>query len=142
MASLYGRTETGKSEVINLLAGVKKAGFSGKCLVRNRDLLNGERLPSNEVGMCLEDENMEESFSLFYHLCFIGQLKGLSRKEMLRQIFYLGKLFDMEEHLFKDIKDLSGGNKRKASLSAALLGAPSLLIVDEPTRNLDPAVAR
>ena len=48
----------------------------------------------------------------------------------------------MEEHLFKDIKDLSGGNKRKASLSAALLGAPSLLIVDEPTRNLDPAVAR
>ena len=84
MASLYGRTESGKSEMINLLTGITKAGFSGKCLVHHRDLLKGERLPSNEVGVCLEDENAEESFSLFYHLCFLGQLKGLPRKEMLR----------------------------------------------------------
>lgn len=61
---------------------------------------------------------------------------------MLRQIFYLAKLFDMEDHLFKKIKHLSGGNKRKAALSAALLGAPPLFIMDEPTRSLDPAVAR
>ena len=72
----------------------------------------------------------------------MGQLKGLSDASILRQIFYLAKLLDMEEHLFKKIKCLSGGNQRKASLSAALLGGPSLLLVDEPTRSLDPSVSR
>ena len=48
----------------------------------------------------------------------------------------------MEEHLLKRIEHLSGGNKRKAALASALLGAPSLLIIDEPTRSLDPAVSR
>ena len=48
----------------------------------------------------------------------------------------------MEKYLFLRIKHLSGGNKRKAALSAALLGAPKLLIIDEPTRSLDPAVSR
>lgn len=61
---------------------------------------------------------------------------------MLRQIFYLSKLFDLEDHLFKRISKLSGGNKRKVALSATLLGGPSLLVVDEPTRSLDPAVSR
>ena len=69
-------------------------------------------------------------------------MKSLPKREILRQIFYLAKLFDLEGNLFKKIKLLSGGNKRKASLLAALLGAPSLLIIDEPTRNLDPAVGR
>ena len=61
---------------------------------------------------------------------------------MMEQVFYLSKLFDMGEHLFKKISQLSGGNKRKAAVSAALMGAPPLLIIDEPTRSLDPAVSR
>ena len=72
-------------------------------------MLKGRRHLSNQIGVCLEDDYLEESFSLFYHLCFLGQLKGLCDRETLRQIFYLGKLFDMEEHLFKKIKHLSGG---------------------------------
>ena len=61
---------------------------------------------------------------------------------MIEQIFYLSKLFDLEEHLHKKVKQLSGGNKRKAALSLALLGSRPLLIIDEPTRGLDPAVSR
>ena len=141
MAAILGPAESGKSHLINLLAGIKTSGYRGSCLVQRRDLLNGESLPFNEIGVCLDEDNLEESFTLFYHLCFLGQLKGLSTKQMLQQIFYLAKLFDMEEHLFKKIKNLSGGNKRKAALSTALLGAPSLLILDDPTRSLDPAVA-
>lgn len=48
----------------------------------------------------------------------------------------------MKEYLFKKIKNLSGGSKRKASLCTALIGAPPLLIVDEPTRSLDPVVSQ
>ena len=80
--------------------------------------------------------------TLFYYLCFAGQLKGLTNLHLTQQIFYVSKLFDLEEHLFKQIKHLSGGNRRKAVLAAALLGAPPLLIIDEPTRSLDPAVLK
>ena len=48
----------------------------------------------------------------------------------------------MEEHLFKNIEHLSSGNQRKAALSVGLLRAPHLLIIDDPTRSLDPAVSK
>ena len=54
----------------------------------------------------------------------------------------MAKLFDMEEHLSKKVKHLSSGNKRKAALSTGLLGTPSLLLIDDPTRSLDPAVSK
>ena len=142
VAALYGPTESGKSELVNLLAGIQSSAFTGKCSVMGSSILEGDPLPTKQVGVCLDEDYLEESFTLFYHLSFVGQLRGLSNQQIAQQIFYLSKLLDMEEHLFKKIKHLSGGNKRKAALSAALLGAPPLLIIDEPTRSLDPAVSR
>ena len=42
----------------------------------------------------------------------------------------------------KKIGELSGGNRRKVAISAILIGSPSLVIIDEATRSLDPIVAK
>lgn len=44
--ALYGPTESGKSEIMNLLAGVKNSNFKGSCKVMGADLLNEELLPA------------------------------------------------------------------------------------------------
>ena len=54
----------------------------------------------------------------------------------------MAKLLDLEAHLFKKIAHLSGGTKRKASISTTLLGAPALIMIDEVSKNLDPAVTQ
>ncbi len=106
------------------------------------DILQSETIISNNLGFCLEEDHLEEGFTLFYHLFFLGKLKGLTSEAAYKQIFYIGKLLDLERHFFKPISSLSGGTKRKASISATLIGGPNLILIDEPTKNLDPIVSR
>lgn len=90
----------------------------------------------------MENDHFEEGFTLFYHLFLLAKLKGLANDHAYKQIFYISKLLDLEAHLFKKIYTLSGGTKRKASISATLIGGPNLILIDEPTKNLDPIVAK
>lgn len=53
MTCLLGAPESGKSEVIRLLAGVNKSNFSGNCLVSQNNMLQGDVLPGNKIGVCL-----------------------------------------------------------------------------------------
>ena len=66
----------------------------------------------------------------------------MSDEVLYRQIFFVAKLLQLQAHLFKKLAHCSGGTKRKASIAAALIGAPPLLILDQPTSSLDFAVSR
>ena len=69
---------------------------------------------------------------------FTGRLKGLSHKETLRQRDSYIEQFEVDEIRRKPINQLSGGMQRITGFIMALLGSPPLLVLDEPTNDLDP----
>ncbi len=69
---------------------------------------------------------------------FTGRLKGLSHKETLRQRDAYIEQFEVDEIRRKPIMQLSGGMQRLTGFIMALLGSPPLLVLDEPTNDLDP----
>ena len=69
-------------------------------------------------------------------------MKGLTKKEMPQAINHATQVVDLSEHLNKSVSGYSGGMKRRLSLAIALLGNPRLLILDEPTVGIDPALRR
>ena len=71
------------------------------------------------------------------HLQFFGRLRGASKEEIQDHIDYITSKLGIEDLLNKDPAKLSGGQKRCVSVAMAYIGAPPLVILDEPTSGVD-----
>jgi ABC-2 type transport system ATP-binding protein len=92
----------------------------------------------DRIGYMPEDRGLYQEIPLDRCLNYLGSLKGLSKSEVkVRARDYLER-FDLAEHRFKKVKELSKGMQQKAQIIATLLHQPELLIVDEPFSGLDP----
>lgn len=76
------------------------------------------------------------------NLRFFAVMKGIPKSEIILQIEHAAKVVDLDRNLDQRIRTFSGGMKRRLSLAIALLGKPRLLILDEPTVGIDPALRR
>lgn len=76
------------------------------------------------------------------NLKFYGLMKGIAKADMTREVDYVAKVVDLTADLNKRVSGYSGGMMRRLSLAIALLGKPDLLILDEPTVGIDPALRR
>ena len=72
---------------------------------------------------------------------FFARLYGLSGHAAKRRIDELFKLFELEELARRRYAELSTGNKQRLSVARAMLASPRVLLLDEPTRSLDPLAA-
>jgi ABC-type multidrug transport system ATPase subunit len=66
-------------------------------------------------------------------LCFVAALRGVPRGEVDRRLEQVG----LAAHAKRPVRQLSTGMRQRLSLAAALLGAPPILVLDEPTASLD-----
>lgn len=69
-------------------------------------------------------------------------LRGIRPELVERTCLSLIHLLDLDDHVYKMCKTLSGGNKRKLSVAIALVGSPLIVLLDEPTSGMDPKTRR
>ena len=132
---LFGPSGAGKTVLLRLLAGVIEPD-SGRIEIDERDM-DGVEPEDRSIGMAFQN------FALFPHMDAFANIasplkakrEGMGRvKEAVEQV---AKLLKIDHVLTHTPRELSNGQKQRTGLARALAGQPSLLLLDDPLRNVD-----
>lgn len=134
---LLGTNGAGKTTLINLLTGIT-APTKGNIYVDGIDVHRKGKSFLADIGYLPQYPQFYKDFSVLEFLQYIGALKGLSRKTLDADIPPLLHAVNLTECRNAKIGTLSGGMRQRVGIAQAVLGSPSLLILDEPTAGLDP----
>ncbi|WDE08757.1 ABC transporter ATP-binding protein [Thalassomonas viridans] len=138
MFGLLGPNGAGKSTLMRTLATLQLPD-SGQVRFNGNQVLRQPQLLRPVLGYLPQDFGVYPGMSAFSLLEHFALLKGLSdKKARRRQIDALLELTNLSRVRNKAVSGFSGGMKQRFGIAQALLGAPKLLIVDEPTAGLDP----
>lgn len=135
LIGLLGPNGAGKSTLMKLLvAGLLPTG--GAIRADGEPLTKCERAYKARLGYLPQDFGLFDELTVEQFLDYMGALKGLrSGRESIRAVI---EAVHLGEKRRARIRTLSGGQRQRVGIAQALLGAPPLLILDEPTVGLDP----
>lgn len=145
-ALLVGGTGSGKSTLLSLLKPeIAPAGeLAGELRVLGEDVADMDvRASAERVGYVFQDpENQIVCETVWHEMAFGLENLGLARDEMRRRVAETSYFFGLEDWLHRDTDTLSGGRKQLLSLAAVLALRPRVLLLDEPTSQLDPVAEK
>lgn len=135
--ALLGPNGAGKSTLMNILAGIS-AATEGEILYNGEDIRDmGERF-RELLGFMPQYPGFYPGFTAKEMMIYLGQMKGLSRKQAIERGLELLEGVNLSDVADKKIGSFSGGMKQRLGLAQALINDPQILILDEPTAGLDP----
>ena len=111
----------------------------GKVSVCGYELGKEENKIREAIGIVYQQNCLDELLTVKENLLCRGILHGLSKKDARKQYDKLTEILKLGDITKKKYKTLSGGQKRRCEIAAALMHAPKILFLDEPTTGLDPA---
>ncbi len=144
--SVVGRSGSGKSTLLNLIGGLDTA-TSGSIAVRGSDLsrMNRSGLAEHRrhtVGMVFQSFNLISHRSALENVMLALIFGGVARGERRARATTLLRRVGLGRRLDHTPAELSGGEAQRVALARALANDPDVLLLDEPTGNLDSATAR
>uniref|UniRef100_A0A8B9RD21 ATP-binding cassette, sub-family A (ABC1), member 12 n=1 Tax=Astyanax mexicanus TaxID=7994 RepID=A0A8B9RD21_ASTMX len=143
VTSLLGHNGAGKTTTMSLLTGLF-APSSGSIEVYGKDMQAFMDDVRQELGVCMQYDVHFDHLTAKEHLMLYGQIKAphWTKQELEQQVRKILKETGMYAHRHKRVGTLSGGMKRKLSISIAFIGGSRLVVLDEPTTGVDPCSRR
>lgn len=142
---LCGKSGCGKT---TLLRHMKKnmmpyGNLSGDILYRGCDLAElGDRESTSEIGYVQQNpDNQLVTDKVWHELAFGLESLGCDNYTIKRRVSEMASYFDIQTWFRKDVSKLSGGQKQLLNLASIMAMQPKLLVLDEPTSQLDPIAA-
>ncbi|HLY47674.1 MAG TPA: ABC transporter ATP-binding protein [Solirubrobacteraceae bacterium] len=132
VTGLFGPSGSGKSTLIRAVAGVQ-THVTGVVKVLGDH--PGSASVRRQVGYMTQAASLYEDLTVAENVDYFARMRGAGPGDVLERV----RLAPQAGQL---VRDLSGGQRARASLAAALVGNPSLLLLDEPTVGLDPLLRR
>ncbi|WP_415962406.1 cell division ATP-binding protein FtsE [Collinsella tanakaei] len=141
---LVGHSGSGKTTLLNtLLRNVKPT--SGRVLVAGQDLMRikNRRIPylRRQIGAVFQDYKLLPNKTAYENVAFALQCIGKPRGVIRAQVPEVLRLVGLADQMDSLPDQLSGGEQQRVSVARAMVNRPPLLICDEPTGNLDPAIS-
>ncbi len=101
-----------------------------------------ERIQAQEIGFVQQSpENQVVTDKVWHELAFGLESLGFDTPTIRRRVAEVASFFGIENWFYKNVTELSGGQKQLLSLASVMCMNPSVLILDEPTSQLDPIAA-
>lgn len=142
---IMGRSGCGKSTLLRQLKSVlAPAGEKeGKILYRNIPLEDTDhRTQSQEIGFVMQNpDNQIVTDKVWHELAFGLESLGYDNATIRLRVAEMASYFGIQKWFYKNVSELSGGQKQLLNLASVMAMHPSLLILDEPTSQLDPIAA-
>lgn len=138
---LIGRNGAGKTTLTKIIATLVQP-TGGAVSVRGFDSVREEERVRSSIGLAsAEERSFYWRLTAEQNLMFFARLYGLGDREARRRIGELLARVELEEVARRRFGELSTGNKQRMAVARALLNSPPVLLLDEPTRSLDPVAA-
>ncbi|MFE8697766.1 ABC transporter ATP-binding protein [Cytobacillus sp. FJAT-53684] len=134
---LIGPSGSGKTTLVKIIVGMDRPS-QGHVQVLDTPVPNLKLLQN--IGYMAQADALYPDLTGEENLAFFASLFELKKDVKKKRIAYASELVNLTTHLKKKVQDYSGGMKRRLSLAVALIQDPQVLILDEPTVGIDPAL--
>jgi len=136
---LLGPNGAGKTTTLRMIYGVTRP-TGGTIRVFGIDIARDPRSVRARLGVTLQQNVLIEALSPIDNLRVFGRYHVLRDPELSRRVDELIDFLELRSHATVPVRQLSGGFQRRLAIALSLINRPELLILDEPTTGLDPAV--
>ncbi|MCQ2505589.1 MAG: ABC transporter ATP-binding protein [Lachnospiraceae bacterium] len=135
--SLFGSNGTGKTTLVSIIAGLLKQN-EGSVTLYGIDSVKNRKAFQKMIGLVSQEIALYEELSGKDNISLFAKLYHLDKKQETLRVNELKELLNLtDEDLKTKVGKMSGGMRRKINLATSLLNNPKLLLLDEPTANLD-----
>lgn len=138
---LIGRNGAGKTTLTKIIATLVQP-TTGSVTVLGCDSVADETRVRAAVGLATaEERSFYWRLTIEQNLLFFARLYGMNTRDARTRIDELFERFDLTQYARRRFGELSTGNKQRMAVARALLSRPPVMLLDEPTRSLDPLAA-
>ena len=141
---IVGSSGAGKSTFLKLIMCEERPN-SGEILVNGKRLstLKKRDIPylRRTMGIVFQDFRLIDNMTVYENVAFAMHIVGASSREIRKRVPYILNLVGLRSKANNHPAELSGGEQQRVGLARALVNNPSMIIADEPTGNIDPALS-
>ena len=138
---IVGESGAGKSTLMKLMMR-EIVPSSGRVFVNGYNLakLKGNKIAKfrRSIGVVFQEFRLIQDYTVYENLAFVLRIADQSMKYIRQRVPYVLNLVELAHKARNRTRELSGGEQQRVAIARALANDPGLLIVDEPTGNLDP----
>ena len=141
---IVGSSGAGKSTFLKLIMR-EEVPNSGEIVVNGRKLSTVRKrdVPylRRTMGIVFQDFRLIDKMTVYDNVAFAMHIVGASDREIRKRVPYVLGLVGLEKKMDNHPAELSGGEQQRVGLARALVNNPNMIIADEPTGNVDPAMS-
>jgi putative ABC transport system ATP-binding protein len=135
MVVVTGPSGSGKTTLLLVMAGLQNPD-------RGQVLLDGEPLVQSgdlrrRIGVVLQNHGLVSVLTAAENVAIVLQARRVDRAEVSQRTAEVLSALGLSDHADRLVRDLSGGQRQRVGVARALVGAPEVLLADEPTSELD-----
>jgi len=134
---LLGPNGAGKSTTMRMIAGVSHRSGGELRILGMDPNEQGPRIRAH-LGVVPQNDSLDDQLTVRENLIFYGRYFGLPKRWLATKTEELIEFAQLTEKRNSRVDDLSGGMKRRLTISRALVSDPRIVLLDEPTTGLDP----
>ncbi|KAM0731026.1 Phospholipid-transporting ATPase ABCA3 [Formica fusca] len=138
---LLGVNGAGKSTTFRMLTG-EEIPDSGIMYLGRAEIFKNRKKYLSEMGYCPQTDALMPSLNAFDHLRLFACLRGIPKSNVELEVNKWINRLNLTACMMQPSGTYSGGNKRRLNIAMALIGNPTLVLLDEPTTGVDPAARR
>ena len=141
---IVGSSGAGKSTFLKLITCEERPN-EGQVLIDGQDIshIRKGKIPyvRRKMGLVFQDFRLIDHMTVYDNVAFAMRVVGASPKAIKKRVPYILGLVGLQHKAKHYPTEMSGGERQRVGLARALVNNPSMIIADEPTGNIDPALS-